>query len=240
MVYGKIDEVFVSIQGEGLYLGSLQIFIRLSGCNLRCKSCDTKKTWKDKKYANFITLDDKIIKIKNPINCEFLIKKLKLLYPKEINYIVLTGGEPLLQIDFLKDFLINLKDKKIYLETNGTLPDNFKLIRDYVDIVSLDIKLPSFLGRYLDFIEEYNKFIEFAKPKHTFIKIVINTKTQKEELLEVYRKIKGIENLPLVLQPASFGSRLIKKILYFQQLLLNYAKEEIRVVPQIHKLLNLR
>ncbi len=73
----------------------------------------------------------------------------------------ITGGEPLLQVDFLKNLLPKIKEKglKAYLETNGTMPDRLSEIIDLVDIVAMDFKLPSMTGES-DRLQEHKKALE--------------------------------------------------------------------------------
>lgn len=101
----KINEIFYSIQGEGYYTGTPAIFVRFSGCNLKCPFCDTS-------FDSYQEMND-----------DEIIDEIKQ-YPSK--FIVLTGGEPGLQID--KQFIDKLKENGYYVavETNGTidLPDN--------------------------------------------------------------------------------------------------------------------
>ena len=98
----KITEIFYSIQGEGKNIGEPAIFIRLSGCNLKCKFCDTKRSWKDGK--NY-TVKELIMEIKK--------------YP--CNHIIWTGGEPTLQQDEILKVINSLGSGWYHeLETNGT------------------------------------------------------------------------------------------------------------------------
>jgi len=120
----NINEIFYSIQGEGKWTGLPNIFIRVTGCNLRCSYCDTK-------YAYY---DGKEMSIKEIVN---YINK----YP--CRYVCITGGEPLLQAETLE--LINTvlkKNYKISIETNGSIN-----VEDIVNkkslMISLDIKCPS-------------------------------------------------------------------------------------------------
>jgi 7-carboxy-7-deazaguanine synthase len=120
----KINEIYYSIQGEGNWAGYPNIFIRTSGCNLRCSYCDTKYA-----YNNY-----KEIKIKNII---------KIISQYNCDKICITGGEPLLQndVNLLVDSLIK-KKYKISIETNGSY--NIKSLSDNKSIIiSLDIKCPS-------------------------------------------------------------------------------------------------
>lgn len=97
----KINEIFYSIQGEGHHVGYPSVFIRFAGCNLRCPFCDTDHT------EGIMMSDNDIIHAVN-------------LY--RADWIVLTGGEPALQID--SQFLYLLRratGKKISIETNGTV-----------------------------------------------------------------------------------------------------------------------
>jgi 7-carboxy-7-deazaguanine synthase len=120
----KINEIFYSIQGEGKWTGLPNIFIRTSGCNLRCNFCDTTYAYNDGKE----------------MSCDEILKKISK-YP--CKKICLTGGEPLLQdeIILLIDQLLK-KDYKICLETNGSI--NIKdIIKNNSIIISLDVKCPS-------------------------------------------------------------------------------------------------
>ena len=86
-----INEIFSSIQGEGILIGRRQIFVRFSGCNLDCNYCDTSKS-RNPILGDLITKEELINKINNLITPDF-------------HSISLTGGEPLLHSDFIKEFL---------------------------------------------------------------------------------------------------------------------------------------
>ena len=99
----KINEIFHSLQGEGYNTGTASVFIRLSGCNLRCDFCDTRH-----EEGTMMSLPEIVEQVMQ--------------YPKA-PLIVLTGGEPSLWID--EDFVKGLKTmtgKHIAIETNGTQP----------------------------------------------------------------------------------------------------------------------
>ena len=104
----RIAEIFHSIQGEGLLAGVPSIFIRTSGCNLRCHWCDTP-------YASW--------KPEGPeMSIEEILKKIS---EWDCNHIVLTGGEPMIAPD-LPELATALKKQKkhITIETAGTIPPN--------------------------------------------------------------------------------------------------------------------
>lgn len=102
----KINEIFYSIQGEGRWAGRAAVFVRFSGCNLKCPFCDTDF----KSYEEYGELDvlQAIQKASN--SCKF---------------VVFTGGEPTLQVDEALIILLHKWGYYIAMETNGThkIPD---------------------------------------------------------------------------------------------------------------------
>jgi organic radical activating enzyme len=109
-----IVEIFTSIQGEGKYVGHPSIFIRVTGCNLKCcfgdSVCDTYYTsyYNDEPRYTKEDIIDYIIEHQN------------------INHIVITGGEPLLYAKELENLIWDIRDLRprvtITIETNGTIP----------------------------------------------------------------------------------------------------------------------
>lgn len=96
-----INEIFYSLQGEGYWTGHPAIFIRFAGCNLRCPFCDTNHEI-SKKYT--------------------LTELLGELMAYKCKFIVLTGGEPTLQVDEVLLNYLKSQDYMIAMETNGTRP----------------------------------------------------------------------------------------------------------------------
>lgn len=98
----RINEIFYSIQGEGHHAGTPAIFIRLQGCNLKCKFCDTKH--QEGKEFTFDMILNQIRKYNSKT-------------------IVITGGEPLAQYNELEKLVRTLKlhNYRIHIETNGTI-----------------------------------------------------------------------------------------------------------------------
>ena len=87
---GKISEIFSSIQGEGIYAGERQVFARFAECNLRCSYCDTKFD----SYREY-TPGELLSEIAS--------------FGKGFHSVSFTGGEPLLQKDFLREILSLIK-----------------------------------------------------------------------------------------------------------------------------------
>jgi len=120
----KVNEIFYSIQGEGTLVGVPSIFLRLTGCNLRCSFCDTTYAYEQGTEMSIQEILDEI----NKFAC---------------TYVCLTGGEPLLQKDAPKliEHLLQ-KNYKICLETNGSISIK-KFVGKKSLMISLDIKCPS-------------------------------------------------------------------------------------------------
>ena len=118
----KVNEIFLSIQGEGINTGYPTVFVRFTGCNLRCSYCDTKYAYND---GVEMSLDEIISKIQ--------------VFPYE--RVCVTGGEPLLQPD-LNDLLERLSDYEVSIETNGSL-DISKITVGEKHHFVMDLKCPS-------------------------------------------------------------------------------------------------
>jgi len=116
----KVSEIFLSLQGEGTDMGLPTVFLRLTGCNLRCSYCDTRYAFYDGKEMSDSEIIDKI----SEFNC---------------NRVCITGGEPLLQDIYPLCKALKFKGFHIKLETNGSMPLKCK----YFDIIDMDIKTPS-------------------------------------------------------------------------------------------------
>jgi len=218
----RITEIFKSIQGEGPYQGIVQVFVRFFGCNLNCIFCDT------------------LLSYYREIYLKSLLEKLDSF--SGYHSVSLTGGEPLLQIDFLIELVKELKKKKIiiYLETNGTLPDNLLKIINYLDVISMDFKLPS-SSQLKPFWKEHQDFLKIAVDKNIFIKTVIGPQTTDSDIYQTIKIIKKInKNLRLVLQPQSpFELRLNDKLGNLQDICIKQGIDA-KIIGQIHKTLGIR
>jgi 7-carboxy-7-deazaguanine synthase len=119
----KIAEIFMSLQGEGKNQGRPCLFIRLAGCNLHCKWCDTPASRSGGKEMSTDTILDHVLR-SNP------------------RYVCITGGEPLLQAEELEHILSSLHKRGIFIdiETNGTI--DFTRFQPYASIC-MDVKCPS-------------------------------------------------------------------------------------------------
>ncbi len=197
-----VSEIFASYQGEGIYTGQPQIFVRFVGCNLRCDYCDTPENQSLDENQKYFSIETIIARIK-----EFSSKRLsggEGSIPKTVS---LTGGEPLLYPNFLTKLLPEIKKLKldVYLETNGTIPEAYEQVKKWVDVVSMDIKLPS--ASKTEYWQEHKEFLKAAKDK-AFVKLVLTDKTKDEEIGKAIKIISEISpKIPFVLQPATPGKK---------------------------------
>ncbi|MCA6084890.1 7-carboxy-7-deazaguanine synthase QueE [Candidatus Endomicrobiellum agilis] len=199
-IQSPIYEVFFSFQGEGLYTGFPQIFVRFAGCNIKCGYCDTSYSATISEKTKYYAADELVAAI-----CElYRNNKKNFVFGKPS--IALTGGEPLMYVDFLEVLLPELKEKgfSIYLETNGTLPHKLTRIIKFCDTVSMDFKFASECKR--SFWKEHENFLKTAKNKasdEVFVKCVITENTNISEIKKSANIIKDIsKESPLILQPS--------------------------------------
>ncbi|MDD1700009.1 MAG: radical SAM protein [Methanoregula sp.] len=146
----KIAEIFRSLHGEGKNQGRPCLFIRLAGCNLCCRWCDTAYALTGGTEMSVDAVLDHAV-LQNP------------------SYICITGGEPLLQADELEQLLIRLHrlGAEIDIETNGTI--DFTRLQPYASLC-MDVKCPS-SGEESDL-----GLLDALRPKDT-VKFVVQDET---------------------------------------------------------------
>ena len=105
----RVNDIFYSLQGEGRNTGRAALFVRFAGCNLKCPFCDTD-------FASYHELSE------DYIMAELVVRCMDLGLTEEKPMVVLTGGEPTLQVD--EDFVDLLHEEDFYvaMESNGIQP----------------------------------------------------------------------------------------------------------------------
>lgn len=243
-----IDEVFASAQGEGPWAGQRHIFVRFIGCDLRCGYCDTPDAVKDaaaenrpcRAQASPRSFDRE--QVRNPIEPPALTALCdRLILPGPSRPVVsLTGGEPLLHHAFLGEWLPSLRKMfLIYLETNGIHHDRMAELAGLMDIVSMDMKLPSATGERPRW-EEHRKFLSAAASAGLFVKVVVTGTTTDEDVSTAARLLAGHDRrLPFIIQPCGGNfAPAPGDLVRFQHLALSVL-EDVRVIPQMHKVLGM-
>ncbi|UCG34960.1 MAG: 7-carboxy-7-deazaguanine synthase QueE [Candidatus Omnitrophota bacterium] len=218
----KISEIFKSVQGEGIYQGIPQVFVRFFGCNLECAFCDTPLD--SFKEMNIQEVSEQIYSY------------------EDYHSITFTGGEPLLQVDFLTELTkeLKIKGKELHLETNGTLHENLEKVIEYLDVIAMDFKLPSSTNSKA-YWNEHGQFLRIARQRKVFIKAVIGKDTDIYDIHKSVILIKRFDpTLNLILQPQNpFERELEEKMCLFKQICRN-ANINARIIPQAHKVLGVK
>lgn len=142
--FAPVMEVFASIQGEGAFVGEPQVFLRLRGCPVRCRWCDTpgslRVTSGDR--ARIAASDERGGTRREdpwvtPFRAACWIAEVEPGAPRTVS---VTGGEPLLWPDFLLGLKSMLSPRRVHLETAGAHPRTLARVIDAFDHVSLDLK----------------------------------------------------------------------------------------------------
>lgn len=156
MIKIKVSEIFTSFQGEGPYIGTPATFLRLYGCNLNCPWCDT-----DISTYEMLSVDDV---------AEILMTQMEF---NNINLLVITGGEPTLQMEEIKRLIKEIpEDIKIQLETNGSI---FEYLPEIEYVIS-----PK---------EDKEKVFEnYYKYDNVFFKFVITCEEDIDEVISIKNK----------------------------------------------------
>ena len=156
MIKIKVSEIFTSFQGEGPYIGTPATFLRLYGCNLNCPWCDT-----DISTYEMLSVDDV---------AEILMTQMEF---NNINLLVITGGEPTLQMEEIKRLIKELPEGiKIQLETNGSI---FEYLPEVEYVIS-----PK---------EDKEKVFEnYYKYDNVFFKFVITCEEDIDEVISIKNK----------------------------------------------------
>jgi len=233
MTNAKVSEIFSSIQGEGKYAGVKQVFVRFFECNIHCVWCDTPASIGDtSRHYQQLSLEEVFTQI--------------LQLWDQSHSVTLTGGEPLLQKDFIKCLLPKLKARQmpVYLETSGILYQELAELMDCIDIVAMDIKLPS-STKIQPFWDQHEAFLKTAcrqRQADVFLKTVISSDTEKNDIERAVDLVAKINpGLVFILQPNTYELKngAVGKCLEFQDYCLRYLPNA-RIMPQMHKFMKLR
>jgi 7-carboxy-7-deazaguanine synthase len=243
MRQGHLAEIFASFQGEGAEVGRRQVFIRLAGCNLRCRYCDTPDSLE--RVADYVVLSERFgpRRFPNPVGtAEVIEHALALGAEAPVDGTAITGGEPLLQAEYLAELLAGEElPRPRVLETNGMLPDRLAIVLPFVDVVSMDIKIPSNTGEAA-FWELHQRFLATARQK-VFVKVLVDEGTASEEIAFAAGIIgREAPAATLFLQPITNAAGRIEArpeslTAAFRAARRHHA--DVRLVPQTHKMLGI-
>jgi organic radical activating enzyme len=243
------------VQGEGPHVGLPTLFVRLGECDLRCRWCDSPQTWRPARSCR-IELEPgsgRFRTVENPVAVQTVVEAAKALDASRHAFVSLTGGEPLLQPEAVRELACALRrlGPRILLETHGALPEALAGVVDEIDVVSMDWKLASEVRRASDpphgpaagFEAEHERFLGLARSaRETVVKLVITPSSTDAEIDAALECIARVHpEACLVLQPVTPCGGVTQSV-PAERLLALVARasrrlRHVRLIPQTHKLL---
>ena len=262
---GHFSELFCSVQGEGLFVGERQIFVRTAGCVATCSWCDTvyskvqmprfvihtgtqgeNKPWR----ANPVALSDVVADVLDMAKAN-----------APVTTVSITGGEPLEQPEVVRALarVLRAEGLRIYLETAGLHPGALATLIDDVDVIAADVKLASATG--IDHAETHRAFLRVLRgsafdparndARAIFVKVIVDLKASVAEIDSAARLVaEAGRKIPLVIQPESETLMGRQSTRESRASLLELAQagaraaaihlDDVRVIPQTHKVLHIR
>lgn len=229
----NISEIFYSAQGEGKYIGVAQVFIRLSGCPYDCPYCDTDTGEKD----YFIINNNKYL---NPVSVDELYNILVKEFGDGSNFhsYSITGGEPLINYDFVKNLAKLLRDNtkaKVFLETSGLTTKYFKELDDIFHIMSIDIKTHS--EKVLNHLPNLLESLRDLKTADYYFKLLLPVENAKKIIDYTAEVLHNYNVKNIIIQPVD--SKITKDILDYLYNKYYTNGIEARLIPQTHKILSI-
>lgn len=251
---GRFVEVFSSAQGEGPHVGASTLFVRLGGCDLRCRWCDSPHTWRPTDTCRLETTrgTGAFRVVPNPVALDEIVAAAEALELERHRFVSLTGGEPLLQPEVVAALgaLLRKRGPRLLLETAGHLPDALAAVREEVDVVSMDWKLASEVRREGEpstvlgqpdrsFTALHARFLAIARgAPESYVKLVVSEASRDEELRAAWEAIARVDPAtPLVLQPVTPRGGALRPS---AERLLALQREaartlaDVRLIPQTH------
>ncbi|HXV45710.1 MAG TPA: 7-carboxy-7-deazaguanine synthase QueE [Nitrososphaera sp.] len=234
----KLSEIFTSIEGEGILFGTKTMFVRLAGCPLNCHWCDTP-------YA--LPMDS---------GSDYSIDEVKELISKSLHpntyKVNFTGGEPLVQHEAVIELakFVRQKGLRTYLESACYDSARFAKVLPYIDLVKVEFKLKdskvvdekhygSLLRSELDCLKQ-----AISRGKTTYIKVVVTNSSSlkefKELVREVFRVARPAEIAGFIIQPSYKIDEPTLDVLFGFYDAVYPMYDQVRVVPQLHKIIGVR
>ncbi len=261
---GYLSEMFCSVQGEGLFVGERQIFVRTAGCAATCSWCDT--VYSKVQTPRFVIHSGSDTPSRwrpNPVSLDDVLADVLACAQANapVTTVSITGGEPLEQPEFVAGLAQGLRERglRVYLETAGIHADALRSVVDHVDVVAMDIKLPSATG-----VEHWNAHREFfavlresdfqptrVSARSLFTKVIVDLKASVAEIERAAELVATFSpRIPFVLQPESETMLSEKSTREQRRALLSLIDagaraasvrlDVVRVIPQTHKVLHVR
>ncbi|HXG07988.1 MAG TPA: 7-carboxy-7-deazaguanine synthase QueE [Nitrososphaera sp.] len=235
----RLSEIFTSIEGEGILFGTKTMFVRLAGCPLKCHWCDTP-------YA--LPLDS---------GYDYSVDEVKDLISKSLQpntyKVNFTGGEPLVQHGVVIELAKFVREKgiKTYLESSCYDPVRFAKVLPHIDIVKIEFKL-----RDSGAVDEkhYNSLLKsefdclrmaIASGKTTYIKVVVTNRSNLKEFKKLVHQVFKVVDKPggiagFIIQPSNRIDEPSLDVLFGFYDAVYPLYDQVRIVPQLHKIIGIR
>ncbi|MEO9362535.1 MAG: 7-carboxy-7-deazaguanine synthase QueE [Nitrososphaera sp.] len=235
----RLSEIFTSIEGEGVFFGTKTMFVRLAGCPLKCHWCDTP-------YAIPMDSGDSrsLDEVKEMISRDMQENTFK------VNF---TGGEPLAQHEAvieLAKFVREKKGVKTYLESACYDSARFAKVLPYIDICKIEFKMRDARAvdekNYNNLLKNELECLEIATKagKMPYIKVVVTNSTDAGEFSGLVRQVFRVaspKNIAgFIIQPShKTDEPVLERLFAFYDAVYPFY-DQVRVVPQLHKIIGAR
>lgn len=250
----NLVEIFWSAQGEGPHVGRSTVFVRFGECDLRCRWCDSPRTWRPARVCRIQSADvGPDLEIDNPVSQQTIADAIAALSPAPGAFVSLTGGEPLLQPEACRAVATRARAAgyRVHLETHGLAAAALARVAPQLDVISMDWKLasdvePAEATADRDFTARHRAFLETATAvSGLYVKVVVTDRSTDAELDAVCDAVAEIApGTPLILQPVTpFGAvktrpdaaRLLAVLRRCEQRV-----HDVRLIPQTHPIYGAR
>ena len=246
MSVGYVSEIFCSFQGEGVYAGRKHVFLRMAGCNLRCRYCDTPESLVRTKFCRIHGAGGRAEgSVPNPLEPGRAGELIAGILRREtgVHALAITGGEPLVQSEFLEELLREAAFKlPVLLETNGVFSERVESLLPWIDIISMDVKLPSNSGEP-ELWQQHAEFLRCSRAKTVYVKVPVDDGTSDDELERAAELVAEVDPaLPFFIQPILSPTAKLEatpdRLRQFYDLATRHL-DDVRVLPQAHRFLGI-
>jgi 7-carboxy-7-deazaguanine synthase len=234
----RLSEIFTSIEGEGAFFGTKTMFVRLAGCPLKCHWCDTS-------YA--IPMDSGNVhaadKVKEMISRELQENTFK------VNF---TGGEPLAQHEAVIELAKFVREKgtKTYLESACYDSRRFAKVLPHIDICKIEFKMRDAKAvddsNYDNLRKNELECLKIAidAEKKPYIKVVVSNSTEIHDFSDLVKQIFAVASprniAGFIIQPThKIDEPVLERLFAFYDAIYPFYSE-VRVIPQLHKIIGAR
>jgi 7-carboxy-7-deazaguanine synthase len=243
-----ISEIFASFQGEGSRAGQRHLFVRLAGCNIRCRWCDTPDSLVKVPSCRIDYPNGESAVVANPVSAGALAAVVERCVAEDpsIAMLALTGGEPMVQGNFLAKWLASSPPPRpCLLETNAVLAGPaLDAVLPHISLVSADVKLPSNSGEG-ELWDRHRSFLAACSGTETYVKMPVDAGTSEADVERAAALVAEVAPAAtLYVQPVSDPDSnrwtiAMPRLGELAALAATHVRD-VRVLPQIHKLVGVR